>query len=261
VRLLLLIVALLQAALAVLFIVQSPLATGLWPIPNTTPLTFIFFGSIALAAAASTLFCVLLNVPGALVGIALDYIVIFAVLAVYMLRATPTLGSGATTLVFGGVGGVLFGLWLLWYGWRRPITDARRTPLLVRISFILFVIALILVGGVLVTNRPYIMPWSITGNGAIIGWMFLGAAVYFAYGVVRPRWHNAGGQLAGFLAYDLVLIIPFLQRLPTISDPLRASLIIYTIVVVYSGILAAYFLFVHPSTRIWSELRDGLRKW
>ena len=42
--------------------------------------------------------------------------------------------------------------------------------------------------------------------------MFLGSATYFAYGIVRPRWTNAGGQLAGFLAYDLVLIVPFMTR-------------------------------------------------
>ncbi len=250
VRILLLVIALAQTVLAVLFLLQVPFAVGLWPIPETTPLTVIFLASIAAAAAASTLFCVLLNVPGALVGIALDYIVIFAVLAVYMLQAAPTLGSSATTLAIGGAAGVLFGLWLLWYGLRRPITDPRPTPLLVRISFLIFVIALILVGGALVLNRPNIIPWNVSGNGPLIGWMFLGAAVYFIYGLVRPSWHNAGGQLAGFLAYDIVLIIPFLQRFAVVSDEHRLGLIIYTIVVIYSGLLALYYLFIHPSTRI-----------
>jgi hypothetical protein len=81
--------------------------------------------------------------------------------------------------------------------------------------------------------------------------MFLGAAAYFAYGVFRPGWYNAGGQLAGFLAYDVVLIIPFLQRLPTVEPELRVNLIIYIIVVSYSGLLAIYYLFLYPGTRLW----------
>ncbi len=58
----------------------------------------------------------------------------------------------------------------------------------------------------------------------------------------------------GFLAYDVILIIPFLQRLPTISDELRVSLIIYLAVVTYSGLLAIYYLFIKPKTRIWGDI-------
>jgi len=65
-----------------------------------------------------------------------------------------------------------------------------------------------------------------------------------------PAWTNAGGQLAGFLAYDLVLIVPFLVRLPTIPPEWFVSLVVYTAVVTYSGLLAAWYLFVSPTTRI-----------
>ena len=41
--------------------------------------------------------------------------------------------------------------------------------------------------------------------------IFLGSAIYFAYGLQRPVWGNAKGQLLGFLAYDLVLIVPFVR--------------------------------------------------
>jgi hypothetical protein len=56
--------------------------------------------------------------------------------------------------------------------------------------------------------------------------------------------------LLGFLAYDLVLIGPFLQHFSTVRPEMRLSLVLYTAVVVYSGLLAIYFLFLHPPTRL-----------
>lgn len=85
--------------------------------------------------------------------------------------------------------------------------------------------------------------------------MFLGAAVYFVYGLVDRRWENAGGQLAGFLAYDVVLVVPFLLRLPTIEAELLPNLVIYLVVVIASGILAAWYLLLNPVTRV--RLRPG----
>ena len=60
----------------------------------------------------------------------------------------------------------------------------------------------------------------------------------FGLGLLRPGWLNAAGQLAGFLAYNVVLIAPFLMRLPTTAPEQRTGLIIYTAVVTYSGLLA-----------------------
>jgi hypothetical protein len=31
----------------------------------------------------------------------------------------------------------------------------------------------------------------------VIGWMFVGAALYFVYGLLRPSWLNSAGQLIG----------------------------------------------------------------
>ena len=60
---------------------------------------------------------------------------------------------------------------------------------------------------------------------------------------------NAGGQLAGFLAYDAVLIWPFLKRLPDVAPEFRLELWTYTAVVVYSAIVAIVYLALHPVTR------------
>lgn len=150
--------------------------------------------------------------------------------------------------------GALFGLGLFLWSVRFPMEPGHAMPGLLRWSFIIFIIALIIVGGRLVMKVPNTIPWSITPElSVVMGWMFLGAAVYFAYGLLRPSWLNSIGQMIGVLAYDAVLIVPFLQRLPTTTPENRPGLFIYTVVVVYSGLLAIYYLFVNRETRLWSR--------
>lgn len=257
IRLLLSAIALFQTFFAVAFYFQLPFATSLWPLPETTPLSHIFLASIFLAAAAATGWCVWVNSRGALAGIALDYIVIFVPLIVYLLQRAAALENTSGFVIALGVG-VVFGGWMLIYSLRAPITDPRPMPRLVRWSFIVFTVALVIVGVSLTLKVPNVIPWRVTEDmSVVIGWMFLGAAAYFIYGLLRPSWLNTGGQLAGFLAYDIVLIVPFLQRLPGIAEEFRVSLIIYTVVVIYSGLLAIYYLFINPSTRMGSPAASG----
>jgi len=243
-------VSILQAILGVGFALQIPILTQIWPFPNTSPLSFIFIGSIYLAAAASTLWSLLAGENGSLAGVFLDYIVIFVPLVIFMLQ----IANGNEAITWSGIGlavGVLFGIVFLLWSLRFPIQDTRPQPLPVRVSFMIFVVALIFVGGALVLQVPNILPWRITPEGSVIyGWMFLGAASYFIYSLLRPSWMNTGGQLAGFLAYDIVLIVPFINHFSQVSPQLLPNLIIYTIVVVFSGLLAIYYLFVHEKTRI-----------
>jgi len=240
-----------QFVLAVAFFFQWSWATSLWPFPGTTPLTFIFIASIFAAAAASTLWAAATQNDGALAGIGLDYAVILAPVAVLSFQVG--LAGGEGRLLGYGVAcvfGVLFGLALFAWSLRYPLDRSRPMPLLVRLSFVVFVVALLIVSTRLILKIPT-LPWNVTPElSVVIGWMFLGAAAYFVYGLLRPAWSNAAGQLAGFLAYDVVLIVPFLQRLPTVAPEHRLGLYIYTAVVVYSGLLAAYYLFLHPSTRL-----------
>jgi hypothetical protein len=115
---------------------------------------------------------------------------------------------------------------------------------------------MVFVGGQLVLKVPGVtMPWPISMNESVVyGWMFLGAAAYFAYGLFYSRWGKAGGQLAGFLAHDLVLIFPFIARFGTGVPPqFMTGHIIYTVVVTLSGLLAIYYLFINPQTRMISQ--------
>ncbi|MCA9903586.1 MAG: hypothetical protein KC547_06995 [Anaerolineae bacterium] len=259
VRPLLGVIAIIQLVFASAYIFQIRAFTQLWPLPYTNTMSFIFIGSIAAAAVASTLWCVAAREDAGVAGIALDYITIFTPISIFALQLAGRSTSSALTLfAVLCIAGAVFGVGLLSWSLRRPEHDPRPAPRLVRWSFVFFVIALIIAGGQMVLKNTGIMPWQISTDATVIyGWMFLGAAAYFAYGVLRPGWYNAGGQLAGFLAYDVVLIIPFLQRLSTVEPELRLNLIIYIMVLVFSGLLAIYYLFIHPSTRMWRPARPA----
>jgi hypothetical protein len=216
-------------------------------------MSFIFLASIFAAAAASTLWAVLAGESRGLTGIALDYLMILVPMSILVFQLAAS-GRSSSLMIFGVICvlGALFGLGLGLWSRRMPVHDTRPVPRLVRWSFGFFVIALIIAGGALVLKTPNILPWQVTTVSAVIyGWMFLGAAAYFGYGLLRPGWYNAAGQLVGFLAYDVVLIWPFLTQFPTISDQARPSLIIYTLVVSLSALMAIFYLFINPTTRLW----------
>jgi hypothetical protein len=124
-------------------------------------------------------------------------------------------------------------------------------PALVRFMFGFFAVALLLIGGSLALKLPSVFPWQLTPQQSVLyGWIFLGASTYFAYGLLRPVWGNAQGQLLGFLAYDVVLIVPFVLLLMGAEPFNLASLVIYIAVLVVSAVLAIYYLFLNPSTRL-----------
>ena len=132
---------------------------------------------------------------------------------------------------------------------RLPLTDRRPTPMLVRVSFGIFIVSLFLASGALILHLP-IFPWDLNPDSSVIfGCIFFGDAFYFLYGLLRPRWGNAFGQLLSFLAYDLVLIVPFVLLFDTVKPDRMLNLVVYTAGLVYSGGLAVYYLLINPQTR------------
>jgi hypothetical protein len=253
VRFALYLVGVVQSLLAVALFLQLPVAVGLWPYPGTTPLTFIFVASILAAAAASTLWVAVSGNFGALAGIGIDYIAVLTPLSIFSFVLGASGGSaGMTGLAIMCAIGAIFGVGLFAWGIRIPIDTTVRMPGLVRWSFVGFILALLVVSTRLLLRVPNAIPWQITPDlSVVIGVMFLGAITYFAYALLRPSWLNSAGQLIGFLAYDVVLIVPFLMRLPAVAPQFKVGLFIYTAVVIYSGLLAAYYLFVARTTRLW----------
>jgi hypothetical protein len=105
--------------------------------------------------------------------------------------------------------------------------------------------AILFAAGTALVFKADIFQWNLRSETSLIfGFIYLGAAVFFIYGFLQPYWSNAAPQLIGFLAYDIVLIGPFVDRFDEVSGRQLLSLSIYTAVPVLSGALAFYFLFL-----------------
>jgi len=232
------------------FLSQVAWATGLWPWP-AKPLSYIFIASILAAIAVPVLWIAVSGEAAAIRAGALDLTVMFGGMFVYVLTLTGNpheprlwpyaLAFGLTAI--GSAGAFLFARSIPW-------ADPRPMPQPVRLSFGAFAIILIGAGVALVLHAS-IFPWQLAQETSVMfGLIFLGAATYFVYGALDPHWGNAVGQLAGFLAYDLVLLAPFLEHFSTARGGSLVSLIIYVAFLVYSGALASYYLFGSNATRI-----------
>jgi hypothetical protein len=244
------VVALLQIAAGIAFALQLSFVTDLWPLRYTQGLSYTFVGSIIAASGAGTLWCLWSREHGALTGVGLDYMFIATPLSIFAFQIAGS-NTQLTTFAILALVTAAFGLVIVLNVRRIPVAPDPRLPAPVRVAFIIFVVTLLLVGGSMVLKTPNIVPWSVDSSGSVVyGWMYLGAAAYFSYSLLRPSWGNAGGQLSAFLAYDLILIVPMLARLPNIEERYTLNLWAYLVVVIGSGILAIYYLFIHPPTRI-----------
>jgi hypothetical protein len=239
------------------YLAQVPWATGLWPWP-AKPLSYIFIASILAAIAVPILWIAVSGEAAAIRAGAVDLTVMYGGMFVYMLTLIANEHEHRLwpyALVFGLAVAGSAGAFLV----ARPIpwADQRSMPRPVRLSFGAF--AVILVGaGVALVLHANIFPWQLGEETSVMfGLVFLGAATYFAYGALDPHWGNAVGQLAGFLAYDLVLLAPFLEKFGTAQGGSLVSLIIYVAFLVYSGAIASYYLFTSSATRIRIDLIRG----
>lgn len=237
------------------FFVQAGWATQLWPWSDGR-MTFIFIASIAAAIALPNFWIAASGKLWAIGPGALNLSVSHLAMAGYLFALSggdDRIVLAAAAMALAGVTELIAFLWSL----RQPVLDARPTPLPLRLSFLLFAIALVVTGLFLVTKAAHIFPWPLKPQtSVIIGWIFWGAAVYFAAAFIWPIWENACGQLLGFLAYDLVLIVPYVAHLNKVKPQHALSLKVYIGVLACSGLLAVYYLFVHPKTRFRWKVKD-----
>lgn len=231
------------------FIFRFSVATSIWPWEDGR-YSYLFIGSILAAVSAAALWVGWTGEFGALPAGSLNIFVIGLTTFVYFFYLA--FGQGRTGMIVFGVISLLItiasGIAFLWSR-KLPLDTSVSTPTLVKFSFGIFIAALLLAGGALILHAP-IFPWKLNPDSSVIfGCIFLGDAFYFLYGLLRPSWHNALGQLLSFLAYDLVLILPFVGLISSVEPERLVSLIIYIVVLIYSGGLAMYYLFVDPKTR------------
>jgi hypothetical protein len=236
--------------LTVGFLTQVSWATTLWPWP-AAPLSYVFIASILAAIAIPVLWIALSGELAAAQAGSIDLAVMYGGMFIYLLtllgdRSQPELWPYLIVFGVACIGSAIAFAWSRRIAWN----DRRPMPPLVRGSFAAFAIILVSAGTALIFGAD-IFPWKLTTESSVMfGLVYLGAAVYFICGFLQPRWHNAAGQLAGFLAYDLVLLAPFLNHFRVVHGGKLLSLIIYTTFLLYSGALAVYYLFLHNETRI-----------
>jgi hypothetical protein len=239
-------------ALAAGFVIQLPVATSLWPWEDGR-YSYLFIGSILAAAGVAMLWTGWTGKTGALPAGTLNIFVIGLATMIYFFQLA--IQQGRSNLIPFGIASLLTTLASgASFLWSHPLAfdDPRPTPGLVRISFGVFIASLFLAGGALLFQVP-IFPWTLNPDSSVIfGCIFIGDAFYFLYGLLRPRWENAFGQLLSFLAYDLVLIVPFVLLFNTVPPERQFNLFVYVVVLIYSSALAIYFLLIKPQTRFGS---------
>lgn len=235
-------------ALALGFVFRIPLALTIYPWEDGR-YSYLFMGSILAAVGAAALWVGWTGELGALPAGSLNIFVIALTSALYFIWLA--LQGRSDLLTFGIASALMSLVSAAAFFWSRtlPLHDTRPTPALVKGSFGVFIVALLLAGGALILRLP-VFPWKLNPDSSVIfGCIFLGDAFYFLYGLYRPVWGNAFGQLLSFLAYDVVLIVPFIGLFNTIDPALSLNLIVYIAVLLYSGALAVYYLFINPQTR------------
>jgi hypothetical protein len=231
------------------YIFQLPFAVTTWPWEDGR-YSFLFVGSILAAISAAALWVGWTGEFGALPAGALNIFVIAITTSIYFFKLVSQGRSDLTLYGLLSALSAVVSLIAIFWSLRIPLKDSRPMPKLVRTSFWIFIASLLLAGGALILQVP-IFPWALNPDTSVIfGYIFLGDAFYFLYGMFRPQWHNALGQLLSFLAYDLVLIIPFIGLLNTVKPERYVNLVVYLAVLLYSAGLAIYFLFINTQTRL-----------
>lgn len=233
------------------FVFQAPFALRVWPWPDGR-LSYLFIGSIFAAVSAAALWIGWTGDLGALPAGSLNLFVIEVTAAIYFMMLVQR--DARTELLPFAIGAFILAIvsagFFLWSR-RLDLHDSRPTPMFIRVSFGIFFASLIFAGTALVLRVP-VFPWELNPDSSVIfGCIFLGDAFYFLYALLVPRLSNAIGQLLSFLAYDLMLIGPFLQLFNTVAPEFRTSLIVYVCVLLFSGAVAVYYLFINPQTRGW----------
>jgi hypothetical protein len=240
-------------ALSVAFLIDEPSVTSLWPWPISR-LSRIFLASMLMAAAAPVIGIAISGELAAVAPGALNLFVAGLGIAAFCFTQADGTVEQRPVLFFAMGAAAFVVLMAALFLWSSgvPFRDQRRLPWSVYLAFAAFALILVVAGIALIRGRPNTFPWPLSPELSVLyGCMFIGAACYFVHGLVKPVWGNAKGQLYGFLAYDLVLLGPFVQHFSAVPEPMLVSLIVYTAILAFSALLAIYYIFVSRDAWPW----------
>jgi hypothetical protein len=231
------------AVLTVGFVGHMAWAVALWPWPDT-PLSYIFIGSITGAFAIGALWSAATGrvraVGGSLFGLTLIYGSIAVCLAFASLpegvSARPHAAVAAATALASAI--------LLRLVARQPVQPTAPLETIVRQSSLIFALALAGAGLALLARMPHVFPWPLSpASSTVFGLTFLGLSLIYGQVWLSGSRDAAVITMAGFLVYDLILLPPFLGHFAKVPPEKLLSLSVYTAVLIYSALLAIWFLF------------------
>lgn len=201
-----------QIPVGIGFYMDAGWAIDLWPLPDVR-MTYIFLASIIASTAALIVWPLIRDDPGALRAAAFNLSTATPPLGIYLLWLSRD--SDHRDLIAPGIAFVLFGAtWMAIGRWLRaiPVRDTRPLPGGVRVVFMGFCVLLIPLGGALLLQVENIFPWTISPeNSTVAGIIFLSAAALFMFILANPLWIYGEAGFASFLAYDVVLAVPYLD--------------------------------------------------
>jgi hypothetical protein len=239
--------------LAAGFFFQQTWATSLWPVPDTR-LSYAFIAAILAGGGAPLLWIGFSEERAALAGYGLSFGIMYAGMGIsalwfYLRDQNPSLALFSLTMgVLAILGGILF------TRMRHSAHDIQPTPRIVIYAFAIEVVVLAGAGILLTLKVPNTLPWNLSPESSVLyGWVFIGLAFYYLYAILNRQWIHALGPLLGFLAYDLVLISPLFSRFGNLQPEHVRGQVTASIIIIFSGLLGIYYLFLNPPTRLWAR--------
>ena len=235
----------LYAVLTLGFVTRSTWATDLWPWTDT-PLSYKFIGSVCGALAVGALWSGLSGQVKAVAGSLRGLVVIYGCVGAYLLARAL---SGETAFRVHAMVALLTAaaaLFLLVALQRLPPSEGamRRLEPVVRGSAAVFALALMLAGVALIARLPGVFPRPLSApSSTVFGLIFLGLSLVYADLAWSGNRSAAIVAMSGFLVYDIILLPPFLAHFSRVPPELTTSLTLYVGVLIYSAVLAVWFLF------------------
>jgi hypothetical protein len=236
-----------------------PFAQASWPW-SKSPFDFLLVSSFLVAAGAVAIWLAVTGEWRAAVGSTLNVgsmNVAAAIFLTYRYQETHDARFATRAIAFTIFAATNVAAFL--WSRRWPLVDRRPVDRVLKVAFALFTALLTLAFVQLFRRSPTIFPWELDADTEVmVGTLFFGSAVYFGYGLLATRWHEMRGQLIAFLAYDLVLIVPYLAMFGGVYRNHLPSLIVYVTVIIGSGIFSVYYLFINPRTKGWLVEKQGV---
>lgn len=238
--------------LALGFAFQIPWVTLIWDWSDD-PMTGIFLTALLASYSAGSLLLAWLEEWRAAIGGAIALVIGFGGFAITAAAIALT-GGGTDLIIHAAVMAVIAAIAVgtAFTGLSGRADAPRPLPRGLRYTYLALAPLMVLIGVQLLLHIPAILPWPLTWQTSmLLGWILIGFSANYAYVALRGDWAAGQVLLFGFLVYDIAFIVPLLQHAgDVVGEDFWISQVINVCVVVFSALLAVYYLFLNRQTRL-----------